>query len=195
MNEHLITIYRAPNAIQAHLLKQLLAERDIAARVVGDSMINVESLDSAVSVLVPQVDQELAAFIAEAFDRNVIQVEPMDDACEHINITWDEWPRCANCGAVRETWCPACGTIGTDFTPADYNGLYDIDDLLLCEVCDEAFEPQFTRSCAQCGRRFTDGVDYVPVSRESTGEIWHSLMGAVILLAAFSCLAWWILRS
>lgn len=195
MSNKLTTIYRATNSMHAHLFAQLLAERDVPSQIVGDSMLNVDGVETPVSVMVPQSHAEFARFIAESFERNILQAEA---GSEHDTqeYQWHEWPKCHACGAKRMTWCTFCSTIGTEFELADTSAWGASNDvLLLCSICDEPFEPRFHRNCASCGRRFADGIESEPVSGESGDQIWRSVFGAILFLAAFLCLAWWVLRS
>ena len=197
MSERLKTIYRATNAMQAHLLKQLLAEREIPCRVVGDAILNVESLDSPVSVMVPLDHIELAQFIADSFDRNIVRARAEAVIETDDESRWIQWPKCPMCGTQRMTWCKLLPKRSvTDFELADASGWPGTDTiLLLCSICDEPFEPDFFKACAACGRRFEDGIEPQPVSRETESEVFRSSVAAILFIAAFSCVVWWILRS
>ena len=197
MTERLTTIYRTANGVQAHLLQQLLADRDVPSKVVGDSLISVESVETPVSVLVPVAHAQLARFIADAFNRHIVAAassQNEDDADHHPQRCM--WPACSVCGTKRMTACPFCGTSGADFPLADVAGQEMAPaELVLCSICDEPFTPQFHRQCANCGHRFPDGIDSAPISDETSNDIWRSLIGVVLFLAGFGCLVWWVLRS
>jgi hypothetical protein len=159
-------IFSARSAVDAHLLKNILAENGIEAQVLNAATATVVGVGS--SIVWPQVavaakDVAEARRIAAEFDQHTAigtsdKVEPATSA-----VALGDWPVCPRCGARRTAICPACRTVGSDFPPAD--AIPDREPgaaaplLLLCPECDEPFTPGYLRRCAQCDYQFDDGED------------------------------------
>jgi len=111
-------IYTARTMQDAHLLKNLLAERQIEAVVLNDvlqggSGVDVVGWSTAARVAVDEEHAEVGRQMAVRFDRKeTLTDEPAEDVL-------DEWPRCPECEARRSTRCPICSTAGVEFPPVD----------------------------------------------------------------------------
>lgn len=180
MAGNLRVIYAAGTMQEAHLLKNLLEEQGIAAIVTnavleGGSGVDILGWPTLARVAVNEENATTAREIAMEFDRSVrsrataaVDVATSEEATvaraqtevSHETLT-ESWPRCPQCAAPRITKCPACGTSGTGFPPADR-----VDDepsdaaagrLLLCIECDEPFTPEYAHDCEWCGHEFPDG--------------------------------------
>ena len=66
---------------------------------------------------------------------------------------------CPGCGQARITICPYCQTTSATFPAADRpaSGIDDGPALVICQTCDEPFEPIYYRRCAWCGHDFGSG--------------------------------------
>lgn len=128
MNEQDLTVvYAAADAQEAHLLKGLLAERDIEAVVLNESLQGAAGglpVGHPVSprVAVLGADEPKAMQVVTAFQRQrEIGPPQVDDIFPHDDAEQEgEWPGCPSCGKRRQTICPTCGIAGTDFPHADY---------------------------------------------------------------------------
>jgi hypothetical protein len=71
---------------------------------------------------------------------------------------------CPECGKPRMTVCPFCNTASAAFPAGDRMGPRDGDDpgLVICQTCDEPFEPIYYRRCAWCGHDFGSGRETEP---------------------------------
>ncbi|HVU88756.1 MAG TPA: DUF2007 domain-containing protein [Pirellulales bacterium] len=72
---------------------------------------------------------------------------------------------CPECGKPRMTVCPYCNTASATFPAGDRTGLRAADDvpgLVICQTCDEPFEPEYYRRCAWCGHDFGHGRETEP---------------------------------
>ncbi|MEE8451439.1 MAG: hypothetical protein V3R99_05965 [Thermoguttaceae bacterium] len=112
-------IYTARTVQDAHLLKNLLAERQIEAIVLnevlqGGSGVDIVGWSTAARVAVAEEHAVVARQMAVRFDHK----QPLTDDDSDENIL-DEWPRCPECDARRSTQCPICSTAGTEFPPVD----------------------------------------------------------------------------
>lgn len=129
MEDPLTVIYVAGSAPQAHMLKNLLAERGIEATITNQTLergAGVEYIgwQTLPRVLVDPKDAALARQIALEHDRRGVEMaqsgpfdyEASDDESPRVPETW---PRCPQCGARRITRCPICQTTGVDFPEAD----------------------------------------------------------------------------
>jgi len=125
---------------------------------------------------------------------------------------WDQWPVCPKCGRRRQTVCPVCATAGIEFDLAEYlappepgretrsDGAStpptesELEVLLMCPQCDEAFQPRFYRRCAECGFDFADGIEIV--QRESaplSPRVVWAIVGMVTLGVGLLVYFWWLL--
>jgi len=184
-------VYTAGTLQEAHFLRNLLEERGIRAVVLNADLqrgATVELWGSEWTTLpriaVNEENATTARQIALEFDRSigtraensagvVATEESRADRAEHgdnivrVETLPESWPRCPQCGAPRITKCPACGTSGSGFPPADQTGDESSDvpaapPLLLCIECDEPFTPQYAHDCEWCGHEFADGFRPAP---------------------------------
>src|SRR5947207_2478838 len=106
MSHEPTVIYSAANTQQAHLLKGLLADRGIVARVVNDA-IQIAGGElpmgwtAAARVVVAESDALVARQVAEEFDRQTAHHAPLPEAVEDgeqalagVPTEWDQWPVC-----------------------------------------------------------------------------------------------------
>jgi uncharacterized paraquat-inducible protein A len=192
-------IYSAANIQQAHLLKGLLEQQGIAARVVNDA-IQIAGGDlplgwaAAARVIVAEDDALAARQLAEQFDRQTAH-DPIEDDHPDKEVTqWSDWPICPNCGERRSARCPVCGVSGTEFPLADIQDAGEAQRVfLLCEDCDDHMLPQWYRLCVRCGHDFGDGVE-VNQSAEPVIEISRSewLVAALLILGGMALVAYFI---
>jgi len=165
--EEPVVIYRAANAQQAALLRNLLEERGIAAWVQdmiqtavgdlplgwrGDSQVVVSSRDAVVA-------RNLALEFEDQLRLSSSRPEVDDAPIYAATDTWDNWPTCPECGQRRHTRCPLCGQAGDAFPLVDLERTERGEVvLLMCQPCDEPFRPKFYRYCHQCGHDFGHGL-------------------------------------
>lgn len=71
---------------------------------------------------------------------------------------------CPECGKQRMTVCPYCNTASAAFPAGDLPGprTSDAPELVICQTCDEPFEPIYYRRCAWCGHDFGSGRETEP---------------------------------
>ena len=199
MTDRLSVIYRTGEADKAHLLQSILADYDIRCRVADQAITLDMSTDlRPISVYVNQTDVELATRIVESFERHLAAASVDATADDEFDAPciWVQWPTCPRCGHSRETACPYCATVGSDFelayqptdaTPADAD---DDWPLLICHTCSEPFQPTFIRHCARCSLNLGDGIEapevrFEPTLRAYSPALWGWLMiliGLVILM-------------
>jgi hypothetical protein len=123
-------VYAAQTSQQAHLLKNLLEEAGIRAIVTNDllqggSGVDILGWPSLARVVVSEADAPAARRIAREFDQRTAAPTPPAEG-PMVRGEPGTWPTCPQCGRRRLTRCPACGTSGTDFVPADL----DVSDTL-----------------------------------------------------------------
>jgi hypothetical protein len=79
----LLRIYRAANALQAHMLKGLLEQQGIAARVVGEGLSSGAGELPAdvvqVDILVAAANESAARQIVKSFEADLRSEKPRDD--------------------------------------------------------------------------------------------------------------------
>jgi hypothetical protein len=146
------------------LLKGLLEDYGIAARVVNDAM-QIAGGDlplgwaAAARVVVSSSDAPQARQIALEFDQQTAHEPTPDDAVsEPARAEWSDWPICPQCSERRAARCPVCGLSGTDFPLADIQDVADGERVLLvCSACDDHFLPEWNRRCHCCGHDYGDG--------------------------------------
>jgi hypothetical protein len=198
-------IYSAASTQQAYLLRGLLEDEGIAARVVNDAVqIAGGELPlgwtAAARVVVPAEDAAKARQFAEQFDRQaaggIAELESDADAAMGSDSTdHATWPSCPVCEMRRTTQCSACGELGTDFPVADFQPRSMKDQvLLICRGCDNAMQPAWYRYCAGCGHDFGSGIEPPP---SMTGPDWSlaSIIVLIVLLlvgAGFGTYFWWL---
>jgi hypothetical protein len=118
-----VEIYSAQSVVQAHLLKNLLADQGITAIVTnqllhGGSGVDLIGTPTAAKVVVATEDAATAREFALEFDDRTQEQStwPADTPDSEEGMPW---PTCPKCGKKRTTRCPICETSGTDFTEAD----------------------------------------------------------------------------
>jgi putative signal transducing protein len=194
-------IYSAANVQQAYLLKGLLEERGIAARVVNDA-IQIAGGElplgwtSAPQVVVAEADAAKARSFADEFDRRTARESAADDPVgEAPPNEWSDWPVCPACGERRSARCPICGVSATEFPLADLQDEADGTRVLLfCAACDDHFQPQWYRLCHRCGHDYGDGLDterrapFIDIGRRT----WLVLAGLLTAAACFIAYFLWL---
>lgn len=120
-------IYCAESVVEAHLLKNFLAEQGITAIVSnqllhGGSGVDFVGLATAARVVVPADDAAVAREFALEFEARSRETS----AGQLDSEASPAWPTCPECGARRTTRCPICATSGTDFGEADRNFLGEL---------------------------------------------------------------------
>lgn len=172
-------VYAAGTMQEAHVLKNLLEQEGIRAIVTntvleGGSGVDMLGWPTLARVAVNAENAVAAREIALEFDRSVssgaqadVDVATSEEAAGKRAETavrsetlGESWPRCPQCAAPRITKCPACGTAGTGFPPADKTEEEPseaVGRLLLCIECDEPFVPEYAHDCEWCGHEFPDG--------------------------------------
>jgi len=125
-DDHLIVVYTAATEPVAYQLKHVLTEAGIDATVTETGISGVTATsgaDWAAEIVVRQEDAETARRIAREFDARTSQPSeaPQETPVEAQSPAeaGGAWPRCPQCGVLRVTRCPACGTTGTHFAQAD----------------------------------------------------------------------------
>ena len=197
------TIYTAGSVMQAHLLKNALADAGITAVVTNEllekgSGVDVMGWATSARVVVDRKDAERARRMALDFDRAAGR--PTEDVDterseEHggDDISSEAWPQCPECDTLRPATCPYCKTTGTDFRPADLDFLDSADQILpanlppmilMCSFCLEPFAPGFPRRCTGCDHEFDDGVEI-----DDPGEKPPEELGARVFAVVFGLLA------
>lgn len=159
-------IYSAASIQQAYLLKGLLEDQGILARVVNDS-IQIAGGDlplgwtAAAKVVVGDRDAAAARQLAEEFDWQTASQHLDDDSREKTSdLQWEDWPVCPECGERRSARCPICNSSGSHFALADLQPSDNADRVLLvCPSCDDHFLPEWYRRCARCGYDFGSGIE------------------------------------
>jgi hypothetical protein len=143
--QDIAVVYAAADAQEAHLLKALLADREIEAVVLNESLQGAAGgvpvgHDVSPRVAVLRDDEPKARQVVIAFQRQrEIGPPQVDDIFPHEEHEADDWPTCPSCGERRQTICPTCGVAGTDFPNAEY------------QVSDWAPEPTVASESCGCG--------------------------------------------
>ena len=203
MSTNPTVIYSAANTQQAYLLRSLLEDEGIQARVVNDSLqIAGGELPlgwtAAARVVVPEQDAPRARELAEHFDRQTAHpLAGEETSSAPAAEPWPDWPTCPQCGTRQSAQCPICGTVGTDFPLADYQPTATGDRvLLMCRTCDDHMLPEWYRFCPGCNYDFGAGIEPAPMpaanNRLSLATV---LIIALLLLPALALGAyfWWLL--
>lgn len=204
-----VVAYIAASLEQAHIVRNALEERGIAAQITNSALqFGVGELPmgtpTAARVMVTQQDLAAAREIVERFDGGLDELEDDDS-----DDPWEEepeapqaesgWPRCPSCGRRRHTSCPCCGTAGSTFPrayvppgeiAADSSGL-----AVVCGICDEPFTAEFPSRCEWCGYRFADGRDLAPPATfvdEMNPRVWMVMVGLLAVVAAVVAWGWYI---
>jgi hypothetical protein len=165
MADELAVIYTAANVVQAHLLRNALAEAGIHAQVTND-VLQAAGGDLplgwtiAPRVLVAREQEVEARRLAEEYDSRLSQNREQiaDEADDRSTVAQ---PNCPSCGRVRTAICPSCHTSGRDFAQAEPIAGADGEQAtrLICPVCDEPFEGGYLRQCEWCGHDFGEGLE------------------------------------
>lgn len=111
--------------------------------------------------------------------------------------TWRQWPTCPACDWPRMTRCQFCGTTGHDFPVADGAPVTEeAAVLLMCETCDEPFEPKFLQHCDRCREPFEDGVEFPYTDPIDVGNprAWILGVGLIVVAAIVFGYWWWVLQ-
>lgn len=175
MNQELVPIYSAKDALLAEMLRAELENLGIQAWIVNDKLGNALgelppgwSTNPRLLVAADQADK--ARRLAEEFDRRTSshigargsQEEPESTDVEENTL--DPWPRCPECHQRRLAVCRICQTSGNNFPlaygsePADVaEDAGDIQVMVVCPGCDEPFRPEFYKLCEYCGHEFPSG--------------------------------------
>lgn len=157
-------IYTAATPLDAHELKNLLADEGIEALVVNDNLQAAAGevplgWATAARVLVGDEQAARARTIAEQFDQEIVaarraartaNLEPRETAVVSHAV-------CPRCGRPRMAVCPVCETAGANFPSGDLAPNAEETDqpqLLICPTCDEPFEPGYLPRCEWCGYEF-----------------------------------------
>jgi hypothetical protein len=185
MSREPTVIYSAASTQQAHLLRSLLEDEGIAARVVNDA-IQIAGGElpvgwtAAARVVVPRQDAAAARQLAEQFDRQERAESIEEQLLAAVGSPSWQWPLCPACGQHRSAQCPMCGEVGRDFPLADSQPSGgDLAPLVVCPSCTDAVQPQWYRTCAGCGHDYGSGIaSALPRAR------WQINWLTVLLLAA-----------
>lgn len=169
MLDELVVIYTAANAVQAHLLRNALAEAGIQAQVTNDALQAAGGelplgWTIAPRVVVPREQEAEARRLAEQYDGSLAEnrqtATPDEETRPPLKV-----PVCPDCGRPRTATCPFCHTSGKGFRPSDASGRTDVEEptWLICPTCDEPFEGGYLRRCEGCGHDFGQGLASPPV--------------------------------
>ena len=194
-------IYSAANTQQAYLLKGILEDRGIQARVVNEA-IQIAGGDlpigwtAAAKVVVSSESALKARQIAEEFDVQTAHEPTPDDINTSAADTaeWTDWPVCPQCGQRRSARCPFCGASGVDFPLADIQDNAGGQRVLLyCGSCDDHFLPDWARLCAACGHDYGSGFDAAPPATSIEWNPRAILVAAAILVGVLALGAYFYL--
>lgn len=224
MERDLEIIYKAANAQQAAILKNILSDEGIESTVTNIALMNAGGevplgWSSAPCILVRHEDVESARSIAEQFDRDLAtsaRTPAIDDSQE----TPDEdefarettWPPCPECHEPRRGQCPHCGAFDAYFSPAEYivsdrqthqvpgaaAESFEVEspeNHYMCSVCDHAVVPVPLRYCSACHHDFGEGLEF---DAEPTSETNQRVVLVFAILAGLAIVGivytWWITR-
>ena len=199
MSDQPTVIYTAANPLEAHELKNLLADEEIEAYVINDALQAVTGevpmgWATAARVLVAEQDAVRARALAEEFDRRtaLARTERRNEAAAtsraEVSLVL-----CPACDRPRTAVCPICETAGADFLSGDAPPSADPADsetqLLICPTCDEPFEPGYLRRCEWCGHECGDGIRLPEPAAEARVEspnarVIFAALGMLALIAA-----------
>jgi hypothetical protein len=200
MSDQPTVIYTAANPLEAHELKNLLADEGIEAYVINDALQAVTGevpmgWATAARVLVAEQDAVRARSLAEEFDRQtaLARTEP------HREVTTTPAPEvfvalCPACDRPRTAVCPICETAGADFlsgdAPPSAEPAESETQLLICPTCDEPFEPGYLRRCEWCGHDCGDGIRLPEPAAEARVESPNArvIFAALGMLAAIAAI-------
>lgn len=184
MDPSLEIAYKAGNAQQAAILKNILSDSGIDAFVTNIALTGVAGevpagWSSAPCVMVRQDDLAAARAIAEQFDEDISSKKSPTTTNEEVEEDEDvegegherepTWPPCPQCSTVRRGRCPNCDAFDAYFSPAEYM-LVDRKEHVSQEGASESFEvdsPADLFMCTVCDEavepeplRFCDRCKY-----------------------------------
>ena len=136
--------------------------------------------------------------------------------------TWTDWPECSQCSRRRQPVCPTCGVAGNQFLLAEFlapservrasrteendpsagdtpdgdtpdGDTGELEILLLCPQCDEAFPPRFYRCCQACGCDEGDGIEVRRWTPEPLSDELLVAIGGLFLVACLLGTYFWFL--
>lgn len=202
MDAELTTIYSAENAQVAELLRERLEETGIQA-FVSDAFPYPPGESTAPQVLVAAEDEKAARRIAVEFEQQFQhreQTKPAPEPYQIVDDGWSDWPLCGGCRTRRQTMCPVCAAAGVDFSLADdvetAPSLGESDEegelrevLLMCERCDEAFTPEFSRQCHACGHEHADGRVFASLADDEMSS--RTMLVLLVLSALAIGMVWY----
>jgi hypothetical protein len=199
MSDQPTVIYTAANPLEAHELKNLLADEGIEAYVINDALQAVTGevpmgWATAARVLVAEQYAVRARALAEEFDRQTVaaRTDPRREAATPTTAAVS-LALCPACDRPRTAVCPICETAGADFLSGDAPPSADPADsetqLLICPTCDEPFEPGYLRRCEWCGHDCGDGIRLPEPAAEARVEspnarVVVAALGMLALIAA-----------
>ena len=166
MLDELVEIYTAADALQAHLLRNALAEAGIQAQVTNEALqvaggeFPLLGWTIAPGVIVPREQEAEARRLAEEYESNLLE-NPQPAAAEDEPRPTLTIPVCPDCGRPRTAICPICQTSGKGFRSSDASGPTDGEEptWLICPTCDEPFQGGYLRRCEGCGHDFGQGLE------------------------------------
>lgn len=197
MERDLEIIYKAGNAQQAAILKNILSDEGIESTVTNIALMNAGGevplgWSSAPCVLVRHENLEQARAIAEQFDRDLANsARPQPDDSDDLEGENEDdfrrettWPPCPTCGEPRRGRCPTCNAFDAYFSPAEYVVIdrqtheepgsatesFEVDspeNHFMCSVCDQPVIPVPLRFCSACHHDFGEGLEF---EETSSGE-------------------------
>jgi hypothetical protein len=165
MADELSVIYTAANAVQAHLLRNALAEAGIQAQVTNDVLQAAGGelplgWTIAPRVVVPREYAAEARRLAERYDSSLS--EKLKRTTGEVEVRSSvPIPTCPSCGRERTAVCPLCQTHGGAFRTADPIDPTDVEGStrLICPLCQEPFAGDYVRRCEGCGHDFGNGPE------------------------------------
>ena len=203
-------IYTAATPLDAHELKNLLADEGIEALVVNDNLQAAAGevplgWVTAARVLVGDEHAARARTIAEQFDRQIVAARRDGRTA---NLESRETPAvshadCPRCGRPRTAVCPICQTAGAHFLSGDMppseEEAVGAPQLLICPICDEPFEPGYLPRCEWCGYDFVPEAPPAPPIEEPAVEppnvrVIAAAVGMLAALAAVFGYFIWLFR-
>jgi hypothetical protein len=197
-------VYSAANLQQAYLLRDMLIDEGISASIGNEALggaIGELPMGPATApqVLVPSEEFQTARQITLQWEAKTRRCAPHEPVIARQPER--PWPTCPTCHQRRLTSCPACKTAGDDFrqaylvAPAPVAGDREPQPplMVLCPICEDAFEPDFYRKCATCNHDFGDGVvvDDSPIDPVSERSVAWSI--GVSVIAVGVGILYWIL--
>lgn len=188
MADELYIVREGLTSERAESLKRMLAEREVEVYTAPSDDVRGEWSLLAEADVRPRAARFIEQFEEQADD---------DDDPEQVldDRHWRQWPRCSACDWPRMTRCDFCGSTGHEFPVADGAPVTETAEVLLvCETCDEPFEPLFLDHCERCNERFNDGVDFPYVAEMDVGNPRVGLMAfGLLVVTALLFGYWWMI--